>query len=231
MPGGKRNSKNSGKRRTGYNNRVPRGMAEPPPYRANAIVRKTFRFVNTGGSASETVFNISAAKLCALISFSSATNSFLAQLFETVRIRHVSVWQGPNTNSLMPRTVSVQFNGTNLGIAGSDQPISDMSVGATRVGHVHAKPRRGIDAASFFQPGQTNVGIVQLFAIVCSQGAVIDVCGDFVFSSDLRNTNNTFVSVTNALGVYYYMALDNLAGATLSSSNFLTPDPTLVTTT
>jgi hypothetical protein len=208
----------------------PSAGPSPPSYRANAIVRKTFRFINSGGSATEQTFNISSAKLCALIAFTNVVNTTLSQLFETVKIKYVELWQGPNTNSLLPRTVSVQYNGGNLGTTGSDQPVSDMSVGATRVAHVKVKPRKGIDQAGFFQPGQTNVGVVQLFAIVCSLGAVIDVCGDFVMSSDARTTNNTLNVVTAAAGTYYYMALDNTAGATLSSANFLTPDPTLVTT-
>jgi len=210
--------------------RIGRAVPEPPPYRANAIIRKTFRFVNTGGAATEQVFNISAAKIGALMAVTNVANTTLTQFFETIRIKRVSVWQGPNTNTLLPRTVSVQFNGGNLGITGSDQPISDMSVGSTRVAHVSAKPRKGIDQAAQFQPTQTNVGVVQLFAIVCSLGAVIDVKMEGVFSSDTRVTNNTVPIVTAVLGQIYYLALDNAAGATLSSANFLTPDPTLITT-
>jgi hypothetical protein len=205
-------------------------MLKPPSYRANAVIEKTFRFVNTGGTAAEQVFTISAAKLGALMAYCTAANTTVFQLFEQVKVKHVSLWQGPNTNALLPRTVSIQYNGLNLGVTGADQAISDMSVGSSNVAHVHLKPSK-FSQASQWQPTQTNVSTVPLFAITCSLGAVIDVKITGVMSSDARVTNNSVAVAAGTLGQLYYLALDNAAGTSLSSANFLTPDPTLITTT
>jgi len=205
--------------------------SHPPPYVANIHFRKTFRFVNTNsGQTTESAFTITAAKLGALLAVGKTVNATVIQMFESIKINYVECWQAPSSNNLLPKTISVTYAGVNLGAQGSDISRSDMSIGATRVAHVKAYPRRDSQAAQW-QSTQTNVGTVTMFSIVCSFGAVIDVCLECVITPDSKTANNTVTLTTVAVGETYYLALDNPAGGTGSSANTLTPDPTLNTTT
>jgi hypothetical protein len=227
MKRGKRGKKQGGERR--MEGRMIVRHSQPPSYRANAVIDKKFRFIAVAGTA-QGAFSISAAKLGALMVIAtSAVN--VVQMFETIKLKYVEIWQASSSTTNAPNTVSVQFNGGNLGSTGANQPISDTSIGSNSVAHVRGKPQKGVDAAGFDQATQTNVGVVTLFTINVSAGAVIDVVLRGILSNDARATNNSYTVVGATAGQIYYPPLDNAAGGTLSSAGILAADPVLITIT
>lgn len=206
----------------------------PPPYQSNVVLhKKKFRFVDTLSSAAPHTFTISASKLCALVSMCTVVNSTVVQWFETVRVHYVEVWGNPQSsasgvNYTSITTVGVNYDGVNTG-AGSDNQMTDTALGSNGIAHVKLRPKKATQADQW-QSGQTNVGTGVLFTITCAAQSLIEVCVSLATTANARSTNNSLTIVSGALGVVYYMALDNTAGSGLSSSNSLTPDPALNTT-
>jgi hypothetical protein len=199
----------------------------PPPYRSNLCIRKVFRFV-LGSSVTEgTSYNISAAKLCALISV-GVTSTTVYQLFEQVRIRKITLWSSVSqtTGTFVPRTVSIELSGTGNGSQGSELKCCDMSVGATRVAKACIKPRINMQGAQWQNGNVTTPPL--LFTLIAGGGAVCDIELDCVVTGDSRVG---LVTVTGPAtpGQPYWLALDNNAGGNLSTSDNWSPMNDLIT--
>lgn len=210
----------------------PRGNvpSQPPKYLSNLVIRKVFRFV-AGSGADGTSYQISPAKMCALIGIATTTTN-IVQMFEAVQVVSIRMWSSADQSSgiFLPRTVSAEFSGTALGIIGPQAKASDMSVGATRVGKLSLKPPRGSQAAQW-QSGSTSSPPLFL-TLTAGTGAVVDLCLNLTVTGDTRATNNSVtVNGPAVVGQVYWLALDNNAGGNLSSANVWTPMPELVTIT
>ncbi len=238
-----RNNKNRRRGRNRSENQLslvgPRGInglincpSQPPKMISNLVIRKTFRFVLSTSVTSEQQFTFTPAKIGALMGY--ATNSTtIIQLFESVRIRKITVWSSVNnqtTANIAPRTVAVVFFGNALGIMGSNQSAQDMSVGQTRVAKVALRPAPG-SQASQWQSTLTS-SLPAFFGITAAGGSVCDIDLEATITPDSR-AGNASVTVTGAavVGQLYYLALDNNAGGTGSVSNQWVPPPDLITIT
>jgi hypothetical protein len=200
-------------------------------FQANLVIRKKFRFLNTASAAtSATVYTITSPKVCGLMSIGTVTNSTVVQLFEAVRLLKVTVWSAVNqtSGSFVPVSVAVAFPGVALGIAGADILHSDMSVGATRIARVCARPEPSSQAAQW-QSGQTGITSTW-FTINGGYGTVIDLDIEAAVTSDLRTTANSSAVAAAAVGAIYYMALDNAYSGAGSVGSALAPTAELITT-
>jgi hypothetical protein len=207
--------------------RIP---AQPPKYLSNLVVRKVFRFVSTGG-ADGTTYNISAAKLCALIGVATTTTN-IVQMFEAVQIVSIKMWSSADQSSgiFLPRTVAAEFSGTAAGVYGPQAKASDMSVGSTHVGKIMIRPPRGSQSAQW-QSGSTS-SPAQFFSITAGTGAVLDITLNLTVTGDSRSSNNSVtVNGPAAVGQVYWLSLDNNAGGNLSTANVWSPMPELTTIT
>lgn len=212
-------------------------IPHPPSYVNNSIVSRRYRFQNTyTASAGLLVYTITPSKLCALQVIGTVVNTTAAQLFEAVRVRSVEVWASPGVDGNI-YDISVVFPGTALGIQGPDRSLSAQTIGVSVPAYVKLKPGKETQAAQWLA-GRTDVGIQTLFLINISGSSAtggtnitIDVNLALRMTADARTTNNTVPLTTVALSAMYYLALDNPAGGTGSSTNLLIPDRTLVTTT
>lgn len=205
----------------------------PRPYVANLAGTKRFRFVES--TASATTYSITPAKLGALIATCTVVNSQVAGWFEQIRVRSVEVWAPtPNNTAAVPQNVQVTFEGTVPGVIGDNVTHSDYSMGMTHNAHVKAVPAALSQAAEW---QNTNINIATAQAIIftitspANTNIVVDVVLDWRVTRDDRGPGASGVTVAaGTLGHVYYMALDNAAGSTFSSSNLLLPDQSLVTT-
>lgn len=207
-----------------------RAPAQPPKYLSNLVVRKVFRFVCSSGGDG-TVYNFSAAKLCALIGIATTTTNII-QMFEAAQINWITMWGSTDQVSgvFLPRTISAEFSGLGNGIVGPQAKASDMSVGATRVGRLHLRPPRG-SQSSQWQNGATNSPSL-LFSLTAGTGAVVDICLNLTVTGDNRTTNNNVtINGPATVGQVYWLALDNNAGGNQSTANVWTPMPELITIT
>jgi hypothetical protein len=226
----KKSNKNQGSLLNIGRGRLP-CPAAPPVFQANLVIRKKFRFLNkNSGASSGTVYTITSPKVCGLMSVGTVTNSTVVQLFEAVRLLKVTVWSAVNQTSgaFVPVSVAVAFPGVALGVAGADILHSDMSVGATRIARVCAKPESS-SQASQWQSGQTGITSTW-FTINAGYGSVIDLDIEGAVTSDSRTTANSATVTTAAVGAIYYMALDNAFSGAGSVGSDLIPTAELVTT-
>ena len=224
------------------NNKRKMALARPlpnkfsiPPYTANSIVSRIFRFVY-GYASGPLVYTITPAKLCALQVIGTGSTT-AAQIYEAVKVRKVEMWANSGSGAAMQ--LACTFGGNTLGITGSNQTFSDSNVGMTYPAHVIAVPSK-LSQAAQWQSGDTNVGTNTLFTITFSNtGALggasvaitIDVHVALRMTGNARTSNNSVTLVTSAAGAFYHLALDNPAGSTGSVGSDLGPDRVLVSTT
>jgi len=110
-------------------------------------------------------------------------------------------------------------------------------MGMTEPAYAALTPGRDAQSGQW-QSGQVNVGNVNLFQITAdgngttNQSFILDIMVVLRMTNDARTSNNN-VAVTGpaTVGGFYYLALDNNAGANLAVSSDWKPDginPTIV---
>jgi len=176
---------------------------------------------------------ISAAKLGAVESIGLGINS-VVQLYESVRLRRVKMWawadqSTPATGIVSISTISLTFEGGALGVQGNHVTLSDMTVSTSQPAVIDYKLNDNMQAGQW-QTTDTSVGSQALFQVSGPPNTVMDLWLDVKATRNLRSTGNqTTTSAVAALGVYYYLPLDNNAGGTGSSASKIINDPALIT--
>jgi len=226
----KQNKKRGGRSATGAivreikRDQIPR----PRGYVQSLLVRsRHYRFYYNNATGAPFSFNISAAKLGALESWFSTTTT-LAQQWESVRIRNIQMYGSPPQNG-QTVNLSIEYSGVNLGVGGSQYKKVGTSMGMTDPAYLSFRPPRGSQSGQW-QPTQTNTGNVQLFTIaadgngVSNQAFILDLWMDCSETTDTRANNTTTITGPAAAAQKYFLALDNNAGANLSTSNNWVPE-------
>jgi len=207
----------------------------PPSYRPNPVVTRVYRFVYTPNTGAVLESLITPAKLCALECIATSTTN-LIQIFETVKVNWVKIWGTPPQNGAVV-SAAVNYTGATAGIQGNNRSKSDYSMGMTKPAYVHLTPGPR-DLAGAWQPGNVSTapGTAAVFTIsinpngVSNQAFIVDVNLSLTRTADARTTgNNVAITGPATVGGYYYLALDNNAGATGATSSNFKPDGVLVT--
>jgi len=182
-------------------NNVGQSMVSHPPQIPSLQVKHStlLRFVaNTAVSQDITV-----ADLLDLILFATSATA-VYDLFTAVKIRYVEVWSLPAIGTA--NTVTVEFDGGNLGVLGDRRTHTDTSMGI-QPAHVLAKPS-GRSQASQYQSTTSD----PIFFLQCPAGSVVDLAltfnGDFVDPVLAQH-----VAVAASTGAVYLRGLDGLAAA------------------
>jgi len=179
----------------------PSRSVHPPPIRSNMQVHHKFRFQsNAQGSYVITAADI----LGACGGTCTVSNSTIVGFFASFKIRRIEAWGFASaTSSLLPATVSVNWNGTPDFV--SNQEVSDTSFSNDYPAYVSCRPPRNSNAA-FWQTTSTEA----MFTITIPDNSIIDVELDLVVSD--QQDVATFTGITTAsLGSQYYLALDGHA--------------------
>jgi len=202
----------------------------PMPFVSNTHLTKRFRFLC---SISNSPYSISPCKLGALEAICTVVSTQVTQIFSQVRVRSIEMWCGESSLG-GTATVQLTYNGTALGILGPGISMSDTSTGSTRVAHIKYVPPKSSQASQWQDCGTTGAGTNQLFLFSFTGGScTFDIVLDLVTTEIARSAQNTVAlsGATAALTGYYYLALDNNAGATLSVSSSCPPADTNLPTT
>lgn len=202
----------------------------PPPYQINVPYTRIWRFVYVAGTGSTATFTFTAAKLCALHAIGTTTTQ-VTQVYESVKVHSVEVYAS-SPNNATNVGVSVGFTGIAGGVQGNNRVVADMSMAMTKNAYIKAKPGQ-MDAAGLWQPGDvtaSTLGTNTLFTIIIDPNGQSNVQFTVDVHCSLRHTANARTSATSAVAVtaaavgsFYYMALDNNAAATGSTSNNFIP--------
>lgn len=214
----------------------------PPEYSPTTQCTKVYRFINyhTGDEGTQT-YNISPAKVCALQCIGQVTNTSATQIWESAKISKIRLWASPPGDGNIVHA-RIEFAGTTGGIVGNNHSKACQSSGMTHPGYISIKPPR-LSQAADWQNGDTNgtVATSQWFTIVITSTSGVATTIN-IFTLDLHvtvrvSTDARLAAVstiaglgTVVVGSLYYLALDNPAGGTLSSTNNWPPIG-LVTTT
>jgi len=198
----------------------------------NEVISKVFRFKLAAGVAEGTTYNFSAAKLCSLLVYGTATNTTATMAWRAVMIRWIELRSTVTqvSGQFGPLDVGVEFAGTGNGQQGSALKASCMSIGATEVGAFRYTPNIKQQAAQW-QDG-SNVTPPILFSVTAGGGSVLDIALLLSTTGDTITPSQRSIALSLVvIGQEYWLALDNNAGGNLSTSNQWTPMPNLVTTT
>jgi len=210
------------------------GIPHPMPFQQSLVVHeRRYRFTLVNATGALFSYNISAAKLGALESFWSTTTT-LSQLWESIRVREICLYGTPPQNGSTV-DVAINYGGPNLGAAGPNVSRTATSMGMSVPAFVAMKPPKD-SQASQWQSCQTNIGNVTLFTLTVfangtsNQIFICDIWLDATKSTDSRKTNNT-TTITGPASANeaYFLALDNNAGANLSTSNNWVPSAGAIT--
>jgi len=194
----------------------------PGPLDSTLVVCKKFRFQN--GQNGYTQYNLTAAKLGALVTTCTVNSTQATQLFDTVQLLAVEVWSSETTLGI-PATCTVTWSGNTSGNTGPQRNYTDTSIGSTRVAHVRATTNPSFQTGQWQSCDTTSPGSNLLFSIYCNVGAVVDVTCNYTVTGLVRTANNT-VTLSGATAVLtgiYYLALDNNAGGNQSVGSTLIP--------
>jgi len=147
--------------------------------------------------------DITVADLLDLIVFTTSATA-VYDLFTAVKIRHVEVWSLPAIGTA--NTVTVEFDGGNLGVLGDRRTHTDTSMGI-QPAHVLARPSAR-SQASQYQSTTTD----PIFFLQCPTGSVVDVA--LTFNGDFADpVLAQHVAVAASTGAVYLRGLDGLAAS------------------
>jgi hypothetical protein len=179
-------------------------LDHPPPINNLALVHSTrLRFITNGALVRQAVTDTNI--LDALLVAATAIAGY--RLFQTAKIRKVSLWAVPVVGGAT--TVTLEYDSdVNGPLAGDSKVHTDTSMGI-QPACIHTRPAVGCLAAMFNAGLQGNT----LFHLSCPSGTVVDVEVTF------RGQFGIGTAVTNALvgataGAQYMRGLDGLATAT-----------------
>jgi len=158
-------------------------------------------------------FTCSTAATNKVITFQNLLDSVLVavttilgyDLFDQVRVNFVDLWALPSIGT--SASVTLQYAGQTLGVAGDGSVHSDNSMGIEPA-YVHAVPQARSQAAQW-QSSQAQ----EAFLLTCPVGSVIDVDMSFrtVSSNAPMAAQNALVAAS--IGDIVYRGLDGLAVA------------------
>jgi hypothetical protein len=183
-------------------------LIHPPQIRSNPQMRHKYRF-SVGSAGTYVITNSDVLLACGTIC--TVTNSTVAAIFSSFRIRSIEVWGGfvGSSTANSPVTVACNWNGAPVFVANAE--VSDTSVSAAYPAHIVARPPKNTNA-SFWQTASTN----SLFDLVVPTNAMIDLEVDLIMSDNQDALVQTGLA-TATLGTEYFLALDG------PSSNELVP--------
>jgi hypothetical protein len=165
--------------------------------RSNIMLSHTYRFTSSSGTATAiTVGSLFAAAgaMC------TVANTQVQTLYNSVRVRNVSVWTPPAQQGTFA-TCSIEW----LGSANSNTvEVSDTSNSVAIPARISSNPPRS-SLASFWNT--TSSVANTLFTLTAPSGAIIDVTLDLILSDD-DVTNAVTAVAAGALGFIYYLSLD-----------------------
>ncbi len=181
------------------------GTAQPMQFKPTVQVDHKFRFqATTAGTAT-----ISATSLGDLLCLAdTATSAY--QIAKSVRIRRVEMW-GPPASTLVPVTVSLEWEGVSAGAYGNSIKISDTSVGSTRVAHLNVKPPKSSQISQWQSATAGN----NLFTLIYPVGAIIDVHYSMTIREDAGAQAVSGAVAGATVGQVYLRSLDSVAGAAI----------------
>jgi len=184
-------------------------------------LRHRFRYAGTNPAALGTVVGSTIAiaynSLLALMSAGSVTNSQVAGLFQSFRIRRVEAWCTSQTltsgsySTNVPASVTLEWPRQNTGAFGTkDVVITDTSLDVAHPAHIVTQPPKG----SFQDVWGTTSSGFNYFTLSWPGGYYLVVDIDIEFQFDDNATGSALgqvatISVATAkTGALYYMALD-----------------------
>lgn len=190
---------------------MKRGNSQrPPPFQPNLAVRRKLRFESSAALTSAPVIVADLFDLVAMAA--TATSAF--GVYNSVRLRGIEIW-GPMASDLKPVTVSVEYDGGNVG---SPRVLfSDTSMGAMLCAHVKTRPPVRSLSSFWLTSGGTT-----LFRLTAPANSVIDVDLDFVLQ-DGSGAQAVGAAVAGATaGVVYVRSLNSNGLANIPPLSFPT---------
>lgn len=183
-------------------------LTHPPPINPQIKHTQRLRYVVSGAGALTNQQVTFANILDGIIVATSATTA--VKLFDQVRIKAVEIWAAGFQNIVgaapAPSTVTVTFNGDQVGASGNARVYSDTSV-SIEPAHVRAVPDRGSQVSQWQANAAGNA-----FMFSAPLGAIVDV------EVSLRNDDSAPTAsaavVAATAGEVYYRGLDSVAIAT-----------------
>jgi len=239
-------SKSRGRKNNRVNNQETYNLAlmrvapwSPPDYSPETTVSRMFRFTRLfTPSSTRQIDIITSAKLCCLQSICTVLNTTAVGLYDWVRVRRVELMCSASTGGSIIAT-NVLYPGATAGTFGSGTGAAGQTSGTTVGSKVISKPPPSSQAAQG-QPGDTSVGVNQLFALTYgastndSDGTPVTLTCDLYLTlrctAQNRVLNNSAAITVGTLGGFYYLSLDNKAGGTGAVGESWTPDPTVIQT-
>jgi len=183
--------------------RAPRGNAQlrnvnPPQINSNVRTSHRFRFISTAAVTNQLV--TSAALLAVAGTIGTVTNSTVALVYESVRLKSVEVWAPPASQGASA-TVSVEW----IGSANSPSiEVSDTTISVSHNAHIKCVPPQQ-SLASFWQiVGNTAT----MFTLNCPTGSVVDISLELLFADQSTTLATQAGLTTVVIGRVYFLALD-----------------------
>jgi len=201
----------------------------PGHYNPTFTMVHKYRFRYTPASGAAASYLITPAKLCSLWTIATSTTQ-VTQIFESVRILKVKMWGTPPQNGTTT-SCSINFAGGTLGFQGPNKKISADTMGMSSPAYISLTPDKD-SYPDLWQIGDVSISTTQYFTIyidpngVSNQTYIIDITCALRQTTDGRTSgNNIAITGPAVVGGFYYLALDNNAGATGSTSSVWKPDP------
>lgn len=201
----------------------------PGNYNPTVTIVKKFRFRYTPSTGAAASFLITPAKICSLWTIATLTTQ-VTQIFEACRIVKIKMWGTPPQNGTTT-SCSINFSGGTLGFQGPNKKISADTMGMSTPAYLSIRPDKD-SYPDLWQSGDVTISTTQYFTIyidpngVSNQTFIIDIITELRQTTDARTSgNNVTITGPASVGGFYYLALDNNAGATGAISSNWKPDP------
>lgn len=143
----------------------------------------------------------------------AVSTTLTSGLAEYIRVRSIEMW-GPPASNLNPVIVRLDWTGATgtSGTYGKSTSLSDMSVGATQVGHLKSKPPKDTQIANWISSSSTAA----LFALTFPAFGIVDLVFDMIINDTSLVQQQTTVAGA-VQGVVYSHKLDS------ASNSYLVP--------
>lgn len=187
-----------------HRNNKLRGTSQPGQFNSSIRVDKVIRFISNNVASETAITTTNLGDVW--INTPTAVTAF--QMSQAFKLRKIEVWAGPTSSSLTPVTVSIDWAGAAGGTIGTDQRVSDTSVGATRVAHICTAPSKRSQLSQW----QSTAGSALMFTISCPAGSVIDLHLSYTIRDD-GTAQAAAVPVAAVAGANYLRGFDGLAAA------------------
>lgn len=201
----------------------------PHDYMPTHTMVKKFRFRYTAASGAAASFLITPAKLCSLWCIANTTTN-LIQIWESCRMIKAKLWATPPQNGTTT-ACSLIFSGGLTGFVGPNKKRSADTMGMSVPAVVTLRPDKN-SYTDLWQSGDVTVGTSQYFTVeidpngVTNQTFILDIVVALRQTTDSRTSgNNVAITGPATVGGFYYLALDNNAGATGAIGSVWKPDP------